>query len=89
MLAHVFARKVTDRIKLTSFLNLPLPNFDEDSQRPTGAERRATECLVRARSTVDFRAQVDVVHVDAAAAAAELAMYRMQLRGCVTYAGVT
>src|SRR6267154_894734 len=76
MLAHVLARKERDSQHLHQLLKLTRTKLDEQSHRATDAERRATECLVRARAAVDARAQSDA---DAAAARTELALYKMQL----------
>lgn len=76
MLAHVLARKERESNQMNQLLQLTFSKLDEESQRATDAERRATECLVRARAAVDARAQADA---DAAAARTELAMYKMQL----------
>lgn len=76
MLAHVLARKERESNKMHQLLQLTFAKLDDESQRATDAERRATECLVRARSAIDARAQADA---DATAARAELAMYKMQL----------
>ena len=76
MLAHVLARKERDSQQLHQLLKLTVAKLDEQSQRATDAERRATECLVRARAAIDARAQSDA---DAAAARSELALYKMQL----------
>ena len=76
MLAHVLARKERDSKQLHQLLKLTLAKLDEQSKRATDAERRATECLVRARAAMDARAQSDA---DAAAARTELALYKMQL----------
>lgn len=76
VLAHVLARKERESNQMHQLLQLTFAKLDEESQRATDAERRATECLVRARTAVDARAQADA---DAAAARAELAMYKMQL----------
>lgn len=57
-------------------LKLTFAKLDEESQRATDAERRAAECLVRARAAIDARAQADA---DASAARTELAMYKLQL----------
>ena len=57
-------------------LKLTFAKLDEESQRATDAERRAAECLVRARAAIDARAQADA---DAATARTELAMYKLQL----------
>ena len=76
VLAHVLARKERDTQQMQQLLKITFAKLDEESQRATDAERRATECLVRARSAIDARAQADA---DAAAARTELAMYKMQL----------
>lgn len=76
MLAHVLARKERDSQHIHQLLKLTLAKLDEQSHRATDAERRATECLVRARAAVDARAQADA---DAAAARSELALYKLQL----------
>ena len=76
MLAHVLARKERDSQQLHQLLKLTLAKLDEQSKRATDAERRATECLVRARAAMDARAQSDA---DAATARTELALYKMQL----------
>lgn len=76
MLAHVLARKERESNKMHQLLQLTFAKLDDESQRATDAERRATECLVRARSAIDARAQADA---EATAARAELAMYKMQL----------
>jgi hypothetical protein len=76
MLAHVLARKERDSQQLHQLLKLTLGKLDEQSQRATDAERRATECLVRARAAMDARAQSDA---DAATARSELALYKIQL----------
>ena len=76
MLAHVLARKERDSQQLHQLLKLTLAKLDEQSKRATDAERRATECLVRARAAIDARAQSDA---DATAARTELALYKMQL----------
>ncbi|KAI0261769.1 hypothetical protein BC834DRAFT_428415 [Gloeopeniophorella convolvens] len=76
VLAHVLARKERDSKQMQQLLKLTFTKLDEESQRATDAERRAAECLVRARTAMDARAQADA---DAAAARAELAMYKMQL----------
>jgi hypothetical protein len=57
-------------------LKLTFAKLDEESQRATDAERRAAECLVRARTAIDARAQADA---DAASVRTELAMYKLQL----------
>jgi hypothetical protein len=76
VLAQVLARKERDAQQMHQLLKLTLAKLDEQSQRATDAERRATECLVRARTAMDARAQADT---NAAAARAELALYKMQL----------
>lgn len=76
VLAQVLARKERDAQQMHQLLKLTLAKLDEQSQRATDAERRATECLVRARTAVDARAQSDA---DATAARTELALYKMQL----------
>ena len=76
VLAQVLARKERDAQQMHQLLKLTLAKLDEQSQRATDAERRATECLVRARTAIDARAHADT---DAAAARAELALYKMQL----------
>ena len=76
VLAQVLARKERDAQQMHQLLKLTLAKLDEQSQRATDAERRATECLVRARTAMDARAQSDA---DAAAARTELALYKMQL----------
>ncbi|KAI9453430.1 hypothetical protein F5148DRAFT_1232819 [Russula earlei] len=65
-----------DAQQMHQLLKLTFAKLDEESQRATDAERRATECLVHARSAIDARAQADT---DAAASRAELALYKMQL----------
>lgn len=75
MLAHVLARKERDS-HIHQLLKLTLAKLDEQSQRATDAERRAAECLVRARTAIDARAKSDA---DAAAARTELALYKLQL----------
>jgi hypothetical protein len=76
VLAHVLARKERESNQMHQLLQLSFAKLDEESQRATDAERRATECLVRARAAIDARAQADA---DAAAARTELSMYKMQL----------
>ncbi len=76
VLAHVLARKERDSKQMHQLLKLTFTKLDEESQRATDAERRAAECLVRARTAIDARAQADA---DAAAARTELAMYKVQL----------
>ncbi len=76
VLAHVLARKERDSKQMHQLLKLTFAKLDEESQRATDAERRAAECLVRARAAIDARAQADS---DAASARTELAMYRLQL----------
>lgn len=76
VLAQVLARKERDSQQMHQLLKLTLAKLDEQSQRASDAERRATECLIRARTAMDARAQSDA---DAAAARAELALYKMQL----------
>src|SRR5260370_23134115 len=76
ILAHVLARKERDSQQMHQLLKLTLAKLDDQSHRATDAERRATECLIRARAAIDARAQADA---DAAAARAELALYKMQL----------
>ncbi|KAI0296825.1 hypothetical protein BC826DRAFT_967873 [Russula brevipes] len=76
VLAQVLARKERDAQQMHQLLKLTFAKLDEESQRATDAERRATECLVRARTAIDARAQSDA---DATAARAELALYKVQL----------
>ncbi|KAI0255197.1 hypothetical protein BJV78DRAFT_1279415 [Lactifluus subvellereus] len=76
VLAHVLARKERDTKQMHQLLKLTFAKLDEESQRATDAERRAAECLVRARAAVDARAQSDA---DAATARSELALYKLQL----------
>jgi hypothetical protein len=76
VLAHVLARKERESNQMNQLLQLTFAKLDEESQRATDAERRATECLVRARAAIDARAQADA---DATAARTELTMYKMQL----------
>lgn len=76
VLAHVLARKERDAKQMHQLLKLTFTKLDEESQRATDAERRAAECLVRARAAIDARAQSDA---DAATARTELAMYKIQL----------
>jgi len=76
VLAYVLARKEREANKMQQLLTLTFAKLDEESQRATDAERRATECLVRARSAIDARAHADA---DATAARSELAMYKVQL----------
>ncbi|KAI9436170.1 hypothetical protein H4582DRAFT_458339 [Lactarius indigo] len=76
VLAHVLARKERDSKQMHQLLKLTFAKLDEESQRATDAERRAAECLVRARAAIDARAQADA---DAASARTELAMYKLQL----------
>jgi hypothetical protein len=76
ILAHVLARKERDSQQMHQLLKLTLAKLDDQSHRATDAERRATECLIRARAAIDARAQADA---DAAAARAELALYKIQL----------
>lgn len=76
MLAHVLARKERDTKQMHQLLKLTFVKLDEESQRATDAERRATECLVRARVAIDARTQADA---DVAAARSELALYKLQL----------
>lgn len=76
VLAHVLARKERDSKQMHQLLKLTFAKLDEESQRATDAERRAAECLVRARTAIDARAQADT---DATAARTELAMYKLQL----------
>jgi hypothetical protein len=76
VLAHVLARKERDTNQVHQLLKLTFAKLDEESRRATDAERRATECLVRARAAIDARALADA---DAAAARSELALYKLQL----------
>ena len=76
ILAHVLARKEREEQQMHQLLKLTLAKLDEQSQRATDAERRATECLIRARAAIDARAQADA---DAATVRTELALYKMQL----------
>ena len=76
VLAHVLARKERDSKQMHQLLKLTFAKLDEESQRATDAERRAAECLVRARAAIDARAQADA---DAASVRTELAMYKLQL----------
>ncbi|KAI0294272.1 hypothetical protein B0F90DRAFT_1757859 [Multifurca ochricompacta] len=76
VLAHVLARKERDSKQMHQLLKLTFSKLDEESRRATDAERRTAECLVRARTAIDARAQADA---DAAAARAEVSLYKMQL----------
>ncbi|KAH9992814.1 hypothetical protein BJV77DRAFT_916313, partial [Russula vinacea] len=76
VLVQVIARKERDAQQMRHLLKLTMAKLEEQSQRATDAERRATECLVRAHTAMDARAHADT---DAAAARAELALYKMQL----------
>jgi hypothetical protein len=76
VLAHVLARKERDAKQMHQLLKLTFAKLDEESQRASDAERRAAECLVRARTAIDARAQADA---DAASVRTELAMYKVQL----------
>jgi len=76
VLAQVLARKEHDTRQMQHLLKLTFAKLDEESQRASDAERRATECLIHARTAIDARAQSDA---DAAAIRAELSLYKMQL----------
>ncbi|KAI0060909.1 hypothetical protein BV25DRAFT_1917459 [Artomyces pyxidatus] len=76
VLAHVLARKERDAKQMTQLLRLSFAKLDQESQRAVDAERRATECLVRARTALDARA---VAEAEAARVREELGMYKVQL----------
>lgn len=76
MLAHVLVRKERDAKQMSQLLRLAFDKLEQEAQRATDAERRAAECLVRARSAIDAQA---VAEAEAARTREELGMYKVQL----------
>ncbi|TFY82773.1 hypothetical protein EWM64_g1227 [Hericium alpestre] len=76
VLTHVLARKERDVKQMNHLLRLAFNRLDQESQRASDAERRASECLVRARSALDARA---LAEAEASRTREELAMYKVQL----------
>ncbi|ETW85022.1 hypothetical protein HETIRDRAFT_448282 [Heterobasidion irregulare TC 32-1] len=76
VLTQVLARKDRDAKKVHELLRLAFSKLDQETQRAVDAERRATECLVRARNAIDART---LAEAEAARTREELGMYKVQL----------
>ncbi|KAA1475886.1 hypothetical protein DENSPDRAFT_883895 [Dentipellis sp. KUC8613] len=76
VLTQVLARKERDAKQMNQLLRLAFGKLDQETQRALDAERRASECLVRARHALDARA---LAEQDAQRTKEELGMYKVQL----------
>ncbi|KAI0038675.1 hypothetical protein FA95DRAFT_1187647 [Auriscalpium vulgare] len=76
VLAHVLARKERDAKQMTQLLRMSFDKLDQESERANDAERRAAECLVRARTAIDARV---IAEAEAARYREELGLYKVQL----------
>ncbi|THH08603.1 hypothetical protein EW146_g8940 [Bondarzewia mesenterica] len=75
VLTHVLARKERDAKHFHELLRLAFSKLDQETQRATDAERRAADCLVRARNAIDARA---LAEAEAARTREELGMYKVE-----------